>query len=94
MTSWTFITNHGAALALIGQHNQITARAVAEMARERGWTSVLVVSHDYHVARVRWALEREGIVSYTLPCEETHAWGSKPLAVFREVAAFLAYVLF
>ena len=30
MTSWTFITNHGAALALIGQHNQITARAVAE----------------------------------------------------------------
>ena len=30
MAHWTFITNHGAALALIGQHNQITARAVAE----------------------------------------------------------------
>jgi predicted ArsR family transcriptional regulator len=30
MVSWTFITNHGATLALIGQHNQITARAVAE----------------------------------------------------------------
>ncbi len=30
MTSWTFITNHGAAIALIGQENQITGRAIAE----------------------------------------------------------------
>jgi predicted ArsR family transcriptional regulator len=29
MASWTFITNHGAVLALIGQHHMITAREIA-----------------------------------------------------------------
>lgn len=29
MSSWTFITNHGAVLALIGQHGQITTREIA-----------------------------------------------------------------
>ncbi len=27
--SWTFITNHGAVLALVGQHGRITAREIA-----------------------------------------------------------------
>ena len=31
MTEWTFITNHGAVLALIDQHGQITAREIAEV---------------------------------------------------------------
>jgi predicted ArsR family transcriptional regulator len=29
MSEWTFITNHGAVLALIAQHGQITAREIA-----------------------------------------------------------------
>ncbi len=29
MSNWTFITNHGAVLALIGQYGQITAREIA-----------------------------------------------------------------
>jgi DNA-binding transcriptional ArsR family regulator len=29
MSTWTFITNHGAVLALIGQHKEITAREIA-----------------------------------------------------------------
>jgi predicted ArsR family transcriptional regulator len=29
MSTWTFITNHGAILALIGQYGQITAREIA-----------------------------------------------------------------
>jgi len=29
MTNWTFITNHGAVLTLIGQYGQITAREIA-----------------------------------------------------------------
>ncbi len=28
--TWTFITNHGAVLALIGQYGQITAREIAD----------------------------------------------------------------
>jgi len=30
MSEWTFITNHGAVLALIAQSSQITAREIAE----------------------------------------------------------------
>jgi DNA-binding Lrp family transcriptional regulator len=30
MPEWTFITNHGAVLALIAQNSQITAREIAE----------------------------------------------------------------
>jgi DNA-binding transcriptional ArsR family regulator len=29
MSTWTFITNHGAVLALIGHHKEITAREIA-----------------------------------------------------------------
>ena len=29
MTTWTFITNHGAVLALVAQHREITAREIA-----------------------------------------------------------------
>ena len=29
MTTWTFITNHGAVLALIAEHGEITAREIA-----------------------------------------------------------------
>jgi DNA-binding CsgD family transcriptional regulator len=29
MSEWTFITRHGAVLALIGQHSRITAREIA-----------------------------------------------------------------
>jgi predicted ArsR family transcriptional regulator len=31
MSEWTFITNHGAVLALIAQRDQITAREIAEI---------------------------------------------------------------
>ena len=31
MSEWTFITNHGAILALIAQRDQITAREIAEI---------------------------------------------------------------
>jgi DNA-binding Lrp family transcriptional regulator len=30
MSEWTFITNHGAVLALISQNSQITAREIAD----------------------------------------------------------------
>ncbi|HEX6385452.1 MAG TPA: winged helix-turn-helix transcriptional regulator [Anaerolineae bacterium] len=49
MTSWTFITNHGAVLALVGQRGRITAR---EIAAELGITerSVLRIIKDLEEA--------------------------------------------
>jgi predicted ArsR family transcriptional regulator len=52
MSSWTFITNHGAVLALIGKHGQITAR---EIAAELGIT-------ERSVMRIIKDLETEGYI--------------------------------
>ena len=48
MSSWTFITNHGAVLALVGQHERITTR---EIAAELGITerSVLRIIKDLEI---------------------------------------------
>jgi len=50
--SWTFITNHGAVLAMIGQHKTITAR---EMAGELNIT-------ERSVLRIISDLENEGYI--------------------------------
>jgi DNA-binding transcriptional ArsR family regulator len=52
MSAWTFITNHGAVLALIGQKGQITAR---EIAMELGIT-------ERSVMRIIKDLENEGYI--------------------------------
>lgn len=70
-----------------------TARSVRRLAERHGWKSVLVVSHDYHLARLHVAFREVGLVAHTVPCRETHPWPLKPLAVLREVAAFLAYLV-
>ncbi|MDQ4077526.1 MAG: winged helix-turn-helix transcriptional regulator [Chloroflexota bacterium] len=50
--TWTFITNHGAVLALIGQHRQITTR---EIASQLGIT-------ERSVLRIIGDLEAEGYI--------------------------------
>lgn len=52
MASWTFITNHGAVLALIGRFRQITAR---DISTELGIT-------ERSVLRIIKDLETEGYV--------------------------------
>lgn len=52
MSTWNFITNHGAVLALIGQYGQITAR---EIAAELGIT-------ERTVMRIIRDLETEGYI--------------------------------
>ena len=52
MGSWTFITNHGAVLALIGRHGRITAR---DISTELGIT-------ERSVMRIIKDLEAEGYI--------------------------------
>lgn len=52
MSTWNFITNHGAVLAMIGQYGQITAR---EIAAELGIT-------ERTVMRIIRDLETEGYI--------------------------------
>ena len=65
---------------------QFTAR----LSREHGWSRVLVVSHDYHLARVRLLADREGLVVRTVPAVETCPSSWKAGAVAREIAAYVA----
>ena len=62
MSSWTFITNYGAVLALVGKQSQITAR---EIAAELGITerSVMSIIKD---------LETEGYIQKELKGRANH----------------------
>jgi uncharacterized SAM-binding protein YcdF (DUF218 family) len=62
----------------------------ARLARERAWQSVLVVSHDYHLARLRLLAVRAGLAVRTVPAVETCPRGWKALAIPREIAAYAA----
>ncbi len=73
-----------------GVDTAASIRFAARMARERGWRRVLVVSHDYHLARVRLLADREGLPVRTVPADETHGQGWKCVAIPREVLAWAA----
>jgi uncharacterized SAM-binding protein YcdF (DUF218 family) len=63
---------------------------MARFAAARGWRRVLVVSHDYHLARVRLLAERRGLVVRTVPAVETQPKDWKVRAFAREVLAYMA----
>jgi vancomycin permeability regulator SanA len=73
-----------------GRNTAASLRFTADATVQRGWDRVLVVSHDYHLARVRLLAERMGLIVRTVPARETHANRWKPAAIAREVAAFVA----
>ena len=73
-----------------GADTAATVRFAARAARERGWRRVLVVSHDYHLARVRLLADRAGLVVRTVPAAETRPGGWKVAATARELLAWAA----
>lgn len=75
---------------LSGLTTEASIHTLARLARERGWREVLVVSHDYHLARVRLLAAREGLRVRTVPVRETCPGGWKLAAGAREMAAYLA----
>lgn len=72
------------------RHSVLRAR---ELARQRGWERVLMVSHDYHLARIKLLSERAGLEALTVPAVETVVWRSKPLYIGREVLAWAYWYL-
>ncbi len=72
-----------------GANTAATVRAVAREARREGWSSVLFVSHDYHLARVAWLAAHAGIAAGTAPADESEApLLGKPLFMLRELASW------
>lgn len=71
-----------------GADTAASVRFTARLARGRNWFRVLVVSNDYHLARVRLLADREGLLVRTVPARETAAKGWKAFAIPREVVAW------
>jgi uncharacterized SAM-binding protein YcdF (DUF218 family) len=73
-----------------GRNTAATARNVEEIARERGFRSVLAVSHYFHLPRIRLLFGRRGVPCFTVPADEgeTLLLGT-PYYVLRETAGLV-----
>jgi vancomycin permeability regulator SanA len=54
---------------------------------------ILVVSHFYHLPRIKLAYQREGVEVYTVPAKESYVLRQMPFNMAREVAALWVYYL-
>lgn len=74
-----------------GVDTRATARNVAALLRARGARTALVVSHAYHLPRVKSTFDREGFRTFTVPAEESRVLAAMPWFVAREAAAWWVY---
>jgi uncharacterized SAM-binding protein YcdF (DUF218 family) len=54
---------------------------------------VLVVSHAYHLPRVKLAYQQAGLNVYTVPAHETRTLARLPYFMLREIAGLTVYYL-
>ncbi len=71
-----------------GLNSAASLAAVAVLAGEHRWSRVLLVSNDYHLARLHLLSRPLAVRTYTVPAVETVDWPEKPLCVIRELAAW------
>jgi uncharacterized SAM-binding protein YcdF (DUF218 family) len=76
-----------------GLDTRATARNASRLLRERGAGSALVVSHAYHLPRVKSAFDREGFRVFTVPADESRVLLRLPWYVAREAAGWWVYWL-
>ncbi len=76
-----------------GTNTVATARNTARIMRERGFRTVLTVSHYYHQPRIKMLFHRQGLSAYTVPARMTRRLVKEPYFLAREVAAFYSWFL-
>ena len=74
-----------------GAHTAETARDVAEIMHQRGFHSVMIVSHYYHITRSKLALQHEGIHQISQAHVGTFV-KDDAFNVVREAAALWYYI--
>jgi uncharacterized SAM-binding protein YcdF (DUF218 family) len=75
-----------------GATTSLTARNAAQLMKERGWQSALVISQYFHISRTRLAVERYGV----RPVYSAHAEYFELRDVYsiaREVIGYGAYLV-
>jgi vancomycin permeability regulator SanA len=74
-----------------GLNTQATVRNTEAVFSQVHASRVLVVSHFYHLPRIKLAYQREGLEVYTVPAKETCLLRQIPYNMAREVAALWVY---
>jgi uncharacterized SAM-binding protein YcdF (DUF218 family) len=70
-----------------------TVRNTCAMFGKIGIGRVLVVSHFYHLPRIKMSYQRRGREVYTVPAKESYTLTAMPYFVGREIAALWVYYL-
>ncbi len=76
-----------------GVNTRATVRNTEMLFRELHASRVLVVSHFYHLPRVKMAYHQVGLEIYTVPAKESYLLRQLPYNMAREIAAFWSYYL-
>ena len=76
-----------------GRTTRASLDELARLTRARGWERTLLVSHDYHLARIALGARRRALRAFTVPARQSRPWVGKPAFVAREVAALLWYAV-
>lgn len=76
-----------------GVNTQATVRDTGPLLRQLQANRVLVVSHFYHLPRIKLAYQRAGWAVYTVPAKESYWLRQMPYNLAREVAALWTYYL-
>jgi len=76
-----------------GLNTAATVENTTQMFASLGLEEILVVSHFYHLPRIKLAYRRLGREVFTVPAEESYTLSAMPYYLAREVAAFWVYWL-
>jgi vancomycin permeability regulator SanA len=76
-----------------GVNTQATVDDTLVQLRQRHLSRVLVVSHFYHLARIKLAYAEKGLDVWTVPTERAHWMPQMPFIVAREIPGFWIYYL-
>ncbi len=74
-----------------GVNTQATVKNTEAIFQQIHASRILVVSHFYHLPRIKLAYHREGLEVYTVPAKESYLLRQMPYNMAREVAALWVY---
>ncbi len=77
-----------------GVNSVATVGNTERILSNRGWTTVLAVSHYYHLPRIHMLFSRTAVTAYTVPAPMTRRLTREPYYLVREIAAFYNSFLF
>ncbi|MDB6125939.1 MAG: hypothetical protein JWQ71_4932 [Pedosphaera sp.] len=76
-----------------GLNTQATVKNTEVLFSQLNAKHILVVSHFYHLPRIKMAYHRDGWEVYTVPAKESYFLRQTPYMMAREVAALWVYYL-